>query len=100
MSTRDLTNKQVGYLKVLSLHGKDKWRYNVWKCICVCGKTLYLRSSSLIHSRTQSCGCKIGEIQKINPRQTTHGQAKIRKGKEALFGLHFLQQCQAKMQQP
>jgi len=78
---KDLTGLPVGYLKVIRLVGKDKWGYNLWECKCVCGKITQVRSSSLLHQRTKSCGCKMGILQKDNPRSTTHGQAKIRNGK-------------------
>jgi hypothetical protein len=78
---KDLTGLPVGFLKVLKLAGKDKWGYKLYKCKCICGKVINVRSSSLLHQRTRSCGCKIGELQKRNPRGTTHGKAKIRNGK-------------------
>lgn len=76
----NLTNKKFGYLKVLQLDGKDKWRYNMWSCECVCGAVIRIRSSSLMNGYTLSCGCMMGFLQKNNPRNTTHGQAVIRKG--------------------
>jgi hypothetical protein len=78
---RDLTGQTVGFLEVLRLVGKDKWRYNLWECRCICGGITHVRSSSLLHRRTLSCGCKIGELQKDNQRGTIHGQAKIKNGK-------------------
>lgn len=33
-----------------------------WECFCSCGKTVNVRSYSLLHGRTQSCGCKSNEI--------------------------------------
>ena len=35
----------------------NKYNYALWNCQCDCGETKIVRSSSLLHGHTQSCGC-------------------------------------------
>jgi hypothetical protein len=81
MKTHNLANSKVGYLTMQSISGKDKWGYNLWECICICGNVLHVRSSSLAQGTPNSCGCKFTELQATNPRRTTHGLSRVRDGK-------------------
>ena len=65
-----LSGKVFGRLTVIS------YNLGLWECICSCGKTTHVKTSSLISGRTQSCGC----LQKEKTIQacTKHGGSKTR----------------------
>lgn len=54
---KDLTNKKFGRLTAKQPTGTNKYGYIIWLCLCSCGKSVSVRSSSLINGTTQSCGC-------------------------------------------
>lgn len=45
-----------------------------WSCVCECGATRYIASSSLLRGHTKSCGC--GKPDAIGLKHTTHGMRK------------------------
>lgn len=51
----DLTNQTFGLLTPIQHFSKNNKRY--WKCICQCGNTTEVPSSSLLNGHTKSCGC-------------------------------------------
>lgn len=80
----DLTGQKFGRLFVLE-RADDYIRPNGkrvirWKCICDCGVTKIVRSSSLRDGTTVSCGCYCREI------HTTHGGCAGRKN-ERLYAV-------------
>jgi hypothetical protein len=54
----DLTGKQFGYWKVISLYCGG--RRTKWNCECVCGKVIAVRAFALKSGASRSCGCKSG----------------------------------------
>jgi hypothetical protein len=52
----DLTNNIYGSLIVLSFYGRKNNR-RLWECLCVCGKNIYVPTTSLTGGNTTSCGC-------------------------------------------
>ena len=67
----DLTDQMFGRLTVLERAENNKHGMARWHCVCLCGKTITIRSSSLVSGHTKSCGClKIEGIRKL---KTTHG---------------------------
>ena len=63
----------VGRLTVLHISGKSKNGSNIWKCLCKCGGTIDVISSSLNSGLTQSCGCLYDEIK--GKQRLTHGKS-------------------------
>lgn len=56
------------------LDRKSKNGSMLWKCICDCGNITVVESGGLMRGKIRSCGCLIGEMNKI--RNTTHGMSK------------------------
>lgn len=69
----DLTGLVFNRLTVIGLSHKNKRRYFVWKCFCLCGKYISVVSSDLINGSTKSCGCLRTDT--IKAIATTHGQS-------------------------
>jgi hypothetical protein len=63
----DLTNQELGRLKVLRLNGRDKRGRAKWECICKCGKIFTAHGFDIRSGHTQSCGCLNREI--VNAKQ-------------------------------
>lgn len=63
---KDLTNMRYGRLLVIEpTSEKIGTSRNIrWKCVCDCGNTCIVSSSSLILGSTQSCGCYAREIRR------------------------------------
>lgn len=53
----DLTNRRFGRLIAVRSTEERKNTSVVWECRCDCGKTAFVRSSSLLRGATRSCGC-------------------------------------------
>lgn len=63
----NLINQKFNLLTVISLNKEKSQTGNqYWNCLCDCGNTTILCSSSLIKNITKSCSC-------INKGSTTHG---------------------------
>ena len=61
----DLSGKQFGKLKVISLSVTDKKSKNKkWNCLCDCGNSCEAITASLNRGKTKSCGCLNKEISK------------------------------------
>ena len=64
----DLTGLVVGKLTVIScVSAGSNGVHAKWRCLCSCGNESVVRSSRLLRSKTQSCGCLQLEV------ATTHG---------------------------
>lgn len=72
---RDLTGQKFGRLTPISKVRMPNNRIG-WNCICDCGKSKNIDSSSLISEKTQSCGCLHKEI--IAENSLTHNMSKGR----------------------
>lgn len=86
----NLQGLKVGRLTVLRRAEGIRRKYAMWECVCKCGKTKILPSSSLSATKnkrvTRSCGClaieagkRLAEINKLNPSILTHGECRGRK---------------------
>ena len=53
----DLTGARFGKLTVVQKTDSRLNGYVVWECLCDCGSTVFVRTSSLTSGNTQSCGC-------------------------------------------
>ena len=53
----DLTGRRVGRLTVVRYDGRGKLSQNMWFCVCDCGGSKSVRSSSLQKGACISCGC-------------------------------------------
>lgn len=57
---KDLSGQKFGRLKVESfdcIKRKYKQSHSYWNCVCECGNTVTVKSSHLLNSHTNSCGC-------------------------------------------
>lgn len=60
MKPIDLTNRQIGRLKVIADVGvirNGDSHVRLWLCACSCGSTVERRSSQLLKGAVRSCGC-------------------------------------------
>jgi hypothetical protein len=73
MKLINLAGRVFGRLKVLQ-RDKSYSRYTKWRCACVCGKVVSVRSHSLLSGDTASCGCL--RLEQLVSRSTTHGLSK------------------------
>lgn len=53
----DLTGQKFGRLTVIKYFGKDKYKCNMWECLCECGNSKIVRGTVLVNERSKSCGC-------------------------------------------
>ena len=53
----NLIGRKFGYLTAQEPVRDEKGKVK-WKCSCVCGKTVYVRTALLTNGRIRSCGCK------------------------------------------
>lgn len=63
----DRTGLRYGRLVVVKRVGTDQLKKPLWECLCDCGKTALVNSTSLQTGNTTSCGCYLKE------RITKHG---------------------------
>ena len=63
----DRTGQRFGRLTAVSRVGTDQLKKPLWECVCDCGNTTIVNSSSLSNGNTTSCGCYLKE------RITKHG---------------------------
>lgn len=75
----NLTGNKYGRLTVVEYTG-TKMRKALWKCICECGNTTYVRSHKLKDGNTRSCGCLRTELllSYTPDRGKTHGESDTR----------------------
>lgn len=52
-----LKGRVFGRLTVADEPPVNKGKSKVWKCLCQCGNIIFVRSNSLLNSKTKSCGC-------------------------------------------
>jgi hypothetical protein len=65
----DRAGKRFGRLVAVRRAGTDHLKKPLWQCICDCGNTTLVNSSSLSSGNTTSCGCYLKE------KITKHGGA-------------------------
>jgi len=53
----NLVGDRYKRLEVLSFSHKNKYKQNVWKCLCDCGETTLVIGAELRNGRSGSCGC-------------------------------------------
>lgn len=73
---KDFTGQRFGRIVVLEdTHTRDKYRNEIWKCKCDCGKIVFKSSELLRNKNSNSCGCLASELTRIRNRKrlTTHG---------------------------
>ena len=61
----DLSGKDFNFLHVICLQGvKDtkSGQRRIWKCLCRCGKEVFLSTYKLTSGTTKSCGCIIDDM--------------------------------------
>jgi hypothetical protein len=76
---QNLIGTKSGKLTVIDgPFSRDGKQGKFWLCQCDCGKTLdkLIVSNSLIHKKTQSCGCFM--VEQVKKSNTTHGFTKTR----------------------
>lgn len=57
LKLQNLEGLRFGRLVAVKPTDKRSYGYIVWECLCDCGNTAYVRSSSLVDGLTNSCGC-------------------------------------------
>jgi len=75
----NIKGKKFGRWKVIEqviIPGKTHGRESVWICLCECGSTKIVRSTSLRSGESKSCGCLRKELN--IKRYTKHGLMKTR----------------------
>ncbi len=90
---RDLTGQTFGRLLVKELSPKrDKHRYTVWICECLCGnpKPIPVSSTNLIGGNTKSCGCLRREqkLSQKRPFESTYN-ALVRRAGDREIGVEL-----------
>lgn len=77
---QDLTGRQFGFLKVITLAGRKLGRSggksapkNFWITECVCGEKHTVFGGDLTRGHTRSCGCKKGQM--TSESKIRHGYA-------------------------
>ena len=58
----NIKGRQFGYLTAIEPIHKGDVIY--WRCVCVCGKEVNVRTALLTSKRIRSCGCKQHEANK------------------------------------
>lgn len=72
----DLTGKTFGKLTVVQVHHLGIRNKQYWLCRCQCGNYSVVYGGDLNINKVHSCGCI--KRQKLQERNTTHGQSKTR----------------------
>jgi hypothetical protein len=55
---KDYTNKKINRLLIVEFLGMTKWRDQIYKCKCDCGKNIIVKNiKSVINGKMKSCGC-------------------------------------------
>jgi len=91
----DLTGKVFSYLTVISYlstareySGNPSDTGAIWRCICVCGKEVSIRATSLKSESTKSCGCMKSHLSSL--ANVTHG---LTKTPEYVTWRHMRERC-------
>lgn len=72
----NLTGKRFDRLTVESYSHSNTNGRAVWKCVCDCGETLFVKGNALLSGNTKSCGCL--KTEKISSLKYSHGLCKTR----------------------
>lgn len=62
----DLTGQRFGRLRVLSETDMRDGSSVIWRCLCDCGRTVYVPARNILHRGTVSCGCNRREKSRHN----------------------------------
>ena len=57
---QNLQGRKFGKLTVIKSVSKTKWGWDVWLCICDCGKQTEAKGRQLVQGNVHSCGCLRG----------------------------------------
>ena len=71
MPKLNLEGKKSGRLNIVSFSHTDKGT-TYWNCICECGNKTIVRTTSISHGRTKSCGCLRKETAKLQASKIIH----------------------------
>jgi len=63
----DLKGKKFGKLTVIERFGSGRREGVFWLCKCACGKEKIINGRSLRNGNTKSCGCLLGNYNRLNP---------------------------------
>lgn len=55
--SKDITGQRFGRLIAIENTGEKRNRSSIWKCLCDCGNTTFVRINDLTSGNTSSCGC-------------------------------------------
>lgn len=69
MKFMDLTGQRYGRLVVIC-RVENKGRKTQWKCVCDCGKEVFVTTDLLRKGKTKSCGCLRKETANLNSQKT------------------------------
>jgi hypothetical protein len=87
----DLTGQKFGRLTVIELAGKNKYKANMWNCLCECGNHSLITTSSLRDGNNRSCGCLKRE--KLIEKNRKHG---MRRTRECEIWYGIIKRCENK----
>lgn len=57
---------EFGYWQVIGIGAKTEKHMQMIRCRCICGKVREIRHDKLENGRSQSCGCKRGDLMMIS----------------------------------
>ena len=57
----DLTSRRFGNLTVICKTNMRKGKFNVWRCLCVCGNYTEVTTGNLTNGHIKGCGCRRGQ---------------------------------------
>ena len=73
-NSKELTGVKFGKLTALHALPERIYRYVVWLCRCECGRSIKVKSGSLLFGAVRSCGCMQNRLGSENPRWTGLGE--------------------------
>lgn len=93
---KKLVGQRFGKLVVIERAGSDKHKQAVWKCLCDCGKELFVTSRRLTTGNTKSCGCLVAPESLVGQkfgRLTIIEQAENRRTPKGVPVIYWKCQC-------
>ena len=81
---KDISGQRFGRLVAIHVSGR-KNREAVWSCLCDCGTTHEVTSTTLVAGKSRSCGClqKEEQSKRITKSNTVHGHNKSGRGNQS-----------------
>ena len=64
VTTKDISGMKFDRLTAISISGRNYREEVMWNCACDCGKSVVVKTSSLVTGNTKSCGCLFKETRK------------------------------------